>query len=70
MARKRSSEPPKNSDPPKIISRGVVEVRYQHVQDDHFYVHRFASGECVAESLADGSIRLFNPRGAPLWGEF
>ena len=54
----------------ELLSKNVVEIRYKHAHDGQTYRHRFTSGVCAAEALPDGSVRLFNPRGGPLWRNF
>ncbi len=53
-----------------MLSKHVVDISYKHESDGKLYRHKFDPGLCSAETLPDGSIRLFNPRGVALWGEF
>lgn len=52
-----------------ILSKNIHSIRYQHEADGGFYEHKFKRGSYI-ELLPDGSIRVFNPRGVKLWGDY
>lgn len=60
---------PGKSKGSKILSRNIMAIRYQHEADGEYYEHKFKRGS-VIELLPDGSIRVFNPRGVKLWGDY
>ncbi len=53
----------------QILSKNIISIRYQHAADGDYYEHKFKKGS-VIELLPDGSIRVFNPRGVKLWGDY
>ncbi len=53
----------------KVLSKNIHSLRYQHAEDGEFYEHKFKRGSYV-ELLPDGSIRVYNPRGVKLWGDY